>query len=142
MENKVTFKQGWKSFWKGYFKFNGQSGRKEFFWGLLIFVIIRMIFSLSITQIMLNNVDVIDGKSRNYLVIGSLILIAILAVLLFIPWLALQTRRLRDTGMPNILCYLLMVLYFISIYLHFFGLLYQIVLFVFMCMPTGKFNKK
>ena len=137
MGNKVTFKQGWKNFW--YFKFNGQSGRKEFFWGLLIYVVIRTIFSLSITQIMLNNVDVIDGKSRNYLVIGSLILIVILAVLLFIPWLALQTRRLRDTGIPNILCYLLMVLYFISIYLHLFGLLYQIVLFVFMCMPTGKF---
>lgn len=141
MENKVTFKQGWKSFWKDYFKFNGQSGRKEFFWGLLIYVVIRTIFSLSITQIMLNNVDVIDGKSKNYLVIGSLILIAILAVLLFIPWLALQTRRLRDTGIPNILCYLLMVLYFISMYLHLFGLFYQIVLFVFMCMPTGKFNK-
>ena len=56
------------------------------------------------------------------------IIYAILAVLLFIPWLALQTRRLRDTGIPNILCYLLMVLYFISIYLHLFGLLYQIVL--------------
>lgn len=142
MGNKVTFKQGWKSFWKGYFKFNGQSGRKEFFWGLLIFVITRTILSLSITQIMLNNVDVIDGKSRNYLVIGSLILIAILAVLLFIPWLALQTRRLRDAGIANILCYGLVTLYFISPIFRLLGILYQIVLFVFMCMPTGKFNKK
>ena len=38
-----------------------------------------------------------------------------------------------------IIFYLSLCLYFISIYLHLFGLLYQIVLFVFMCMPTGKF---
>lgn len=142
MGNKVTFKQGWKSFWKGYFKFNGRSGRKEFFWGLLIFMVIRTILSLSVTQIMLHNVDVIDGKSKNVLVIGSLILIAALAVLLFIPWLALQARRLRDTGIANVLCYVLVILYLISSALRFIGIVYWIILFVFACMPTEQFSKK
>ena len=61
---------------------------------------------------------------------------------LMIPLLALNVRRLRDTGMKNGLNYTLNIIGFISPMFLIIGTIYKIVLLVLLCMPTGKFQKE
>ena len=129
---KVTFIQGWKSFFRNAFNFNGQANLQMFGWGLLSYVIINFIWCLI--------VKVISGCLQN----GSWMLMTISGLVLLglmIPLLALNVRRLRDTGMKNGLNYTLNIIGFISP-MSIIGTIYKIVLLVLLCMPTGKFQKE
>lgn len=129
---KVTFVQGWKSFFRNAFNFNGQANLQMFGWGLLSYVIINFIWCLI--------VKVISGCLQN----GSWMLMTISGLVLLglmIPLLALNVRRLRDTGMKNGLNYTLNIIGFISP-MSIIGTIYKIVLLVLLCMPTGKFQKE
>lgn len=129
---KVTFVQGWKSFFRNAFNFNGRANLQMFGWGLLSYVIINFIWCLI--------VKVISGCLQN----GSWMLMTISGLVLLglmIPLLALNVRRLRDTGMKNGLNYTLNIIGFISP-MSIIGTIYKIVLLVLLCMPTGKFQKE
>ena len=130
---KVTFIQGWKSFFRNAFNFNGRANLQMFGWGLLSYVIINFIWCLI--------VKVISGCLQN----GSWLLMALSGLVLLglmIPLLALNVRRLRDTGMKNGLNYTLNIIGFISPMFLIIGTIYKIVLLVLLCMPTGKFQKE
>ena len=123
---KVTFVQGWKSFFRNAFNFNGRANLQMFGWGLLSYVIINFIWCLI--------VKVISGCLQN----GSWMLMTISGLVLLglmIPLLALNVRRLRDTGMKNGLNYTLNIIGFISP-MSIIGTIYKIVLLVLLCMPT------
>ena len=129
---KVTFVQGWKSFFRNAFNFNGRANLQMFGWGLLSYVIINFIWCLIM--------KVISGCLQN----GSWLLMALSGLVLLglmIPLLALNVRRLRDTGMKNGLNYTLNIIGFISP-MSIIGTIYKIVLLVLLCMPTGKFQKE
>ena len=129
---KVTFIQGWKSFFRNAFNFNGRANLQMFGWGLLSYVIINFIWCLIMS--------VISGCLQN----GSWLLMALSGLVLLglmIPLLALNVRRLRDTGMKNGLNYTLNIIGFISP-MSIIGTIYKIVLLVLLCMPTGKFQKE
>ena len=84
--------------------------------------------------------SVISGCLQN----GSWLLMALSGLVLLglmIPLLALNVRRLRDTGMKNGLNYTLNIIGFISP-MSIIGTIYKIVLLVLLCMPTGKFQKE
>ena len=130
---KVTFVQGWKSFFRNAFNFNGRANLQMFGWGLLSYVIINFIWCLIMS--------VISGCLQN----GSWLLMALSGLVLLglmIPLLALNVRRLRDTGMKNGLNYTLNIIGFISPMFPIIGTIYKIVLLVLLCMPTGKFQKE
>ena len=130
---KVTFIQGWKSFFRNAFNFNGRANLQMFGWGLLSYVIINFIWCLIMS--------VISGCLQN----GSWLLMALFGLVLLglmIPLLALNVRRLRDTGMKNGLNYTLNIIGFISPMFLIIGTIYKIVLLVLLCMPTGKFQKE
>ncbi len=130
---KVTFIQGWKSFFRNAFNFNGRANVQMFGWGLLSYVIINFIWCLIM--------KVISGCLQN----GSWLLMALSGLVLLglmIPLLALNVRRLRDTGMKNGLNYTLNIIGFISPMFPIIGMIYKIVLLVLLCMPTGKFQKE
>ena len=130
---KVTFIQGWKSFFRNAVNFNGRANLQMFGWGLLSYVIINFIwcFIMGVISGCLPNV------SWLLMVVSGLVLLG-----LMIPLLALNVRRLRDTGMKNGLNYTLNILGFISPIVSIIGMIYRAVLLVLLCMPTGKFQKE
>ena len=130
---KVTFIQGWKSFFRNAFNFNGRANLQMFGWGLLSYVIINFIWCLIMGVIS----GCLPNVSWPLMVISGLVLLR-----LTIPLLALNVRRLRDTGMKNGLNYTLNIIGFISPMFLIIGTIYKIVLLVLLCMPTGKFQKE
>ena len=130
---KVTFIQGWKSFFRNAFNFNGRANLQMFGWGLLSYVIINFIWCLIMGVIS----GCLPNVSWPLMVISGLVLLG-----LTIPLLALNVRRLRDTGMKNGLNYTLNIIGFISPMFPIIGTIYKIVLLVLLCMPTGKFQKE
>ena len=132
---KVTFIQGWKSFFRNAVNFNGRANLQLFGW-VLSYVIVNFIWNLIIKGISLCFQD-ISWMSEILMVISGLVLLG-----LMIPLLALNVRRLRDTGMKNGLNYTLNTIGFISPMFLIIGMIYQIVLLVLLCMPTGKFQKE
>ena len=129
---KVTFVQGWKSFFRNAFNFNGRANLQMFGWGLLSYVIINFICCLIMSVIS----GCLPNGSWMLMTISGLVLLG-----LMIPLLALNVRRLRDTGMKNGLNYTLNIIGFISP-MSIIGTIYKIVLLVLLCMPTGKFQKE
>ena len=130
---RVTFIQGWKSFFRNAVNFNGRANLQMFGWGLLSYVIINFIWCLIMKVIS----GCLPNVSWPLMVISWLVLLG-----LTIPLLALNVRRLRDTGMKNGLNYTLNVIGFISPMFLIIGMIYRIVLLVLLCMPTGKFQKE
>ena len=130
---KVTFVQGWKSFFRNAFNFSGRANLQMFGWGLLSYVIINFIWCLIMRVIS----GCLPNASWLLMVISGLVLLG-----LMIPLLALNVRRLSDTGMKNGLNYTLNIIGFISPVVSIIGMIYKIVLLVLLCMPTGKFQKE
>lgn len=130
---KVTFIQGWKSFFRNAVNFNGRANLQMFGWGLLSYVIINFIWCLIMGVIS----GFLPNVSWPLMVISGLVLLG-----LTIPLLALNVRRLRDTGMKNGLNYTLNIIGFISPMFLIIGMIYRAVLLVLLCMPTGKFQKE
>ena len=83
---KVTFIQGWKSFFRNAFNFNGRANLQMFGWGLLSYVIINFIWCLIMGVIS----GCLPNVSWPLMVISGLVLLG-----LTIPLLALNVRRLR-----------------------------------------------
>ena len=84
----------YKNFFKGYVDFAGRSTRSDYWWVFLGNMILYIPFFLTYGNALAN--------SRNE---GALITLGFIAIIyfifglaLFLPWLALTVRRLRDAG--------------------------------------------
>ncbi|MGX5377882.1 DUF805 domain-containing protein [Ligilactobacillus sp. LYQ135] len=143
---EVTFKQAWKDFWKGYFDFKGISTRVGFWWGVLIFAITLLAFN------MINGAIIMVILALDKAVYTSLLLVAVISNIakwvIFIPLLALATRRLRDVGIKKSAILFLIIGYIILCFLVSKSRLFEwlqfilaIVIIVYCNMPTGKYSK-
>ena len=86
--------QAYKNFFKGYADFTGCSTRSEFWWVWLTNILLLIpLYSAYF------NVIFSEGSEGAFLALGGLAIIyMIFGLALFLPWLALTVRRLRDAG--------------------------------------------
>ena len=84
----------YKNFFKGYVDFTGRSTRSEFWWVWLT----NILFLIPLYSAYFN-VIFSEGSEGAFLALGGLAIIyMIFGLALFLPWLALTVRRLRDAG--------------------------------------------
>ena len=137
---RVTFVQGWKSFFHNAFNFGGRANLQLFGWGVLAYVIVNLVLELfrkSIDFISFSNYQLEEFVAE---AMSGIWLCAILG--LAIPLLTLNVRRLRDTGVKNGLNYILNIIGFILFLVPIIGSIYRIFLVILLCIPTGKLQRK
>ena len=84
----------YKSFFKGYVDFTGRSTRSEYWWVWLTNIILLVPFYSAYFNVIFS-----EGSEGAFLALGGLsIIYMIFGLALFLPWLALTVRRLRDAG--------------------------------------------
>ena len=83
-----------KNFFKGYVDFEGRSTRSEYWWVWLTNILLLIpLYSAYFNAIFS------EGSEGAFLALGGLsIIYMIFGLALFLPWLALTVRRLRDAG--------------------------------------------
>ena len=126
-QEKVTFAQGWKSFWKNCFNFKGKTGLNFFLWGVLIY----MIFSGILRAIQLNMIH-----SLHFNIIMTITIIGL--IIIEIPLISLNVRRLRDVGLKNGINCMMNIFLVLFGNVPLIGILYKIFILILLCMPTGK----
>ena len=84
----------YKNFFKGYVDFEGRSTRSEYWWVWLTNILLLIpLYSAYFNSIFS------EGSEGAFLALGGLsIIYMIFGLALFLPWLALTVRRLRDAG--------------------------------------------
>ena len=84
----------YKSFFGGYVDFEGRSTRSEYWWVWLTNILLLIpLYSAYFNAIFS------EGSEGAFLALGGLsIIYMIFGLALFLPWLALTVRRLRDAG--------------------------------------------
>ena len=84
----------YKNFFKGYVDFTGRSTRSEYWWVWLTNILLLIpLYSAYFNAIFS------EGSEGAFLALGGLsIIYMIFGLALFLPWLALTVRRLRDAG--------------------------------------------
>ena len=84
----------YKNFFKGYVDFEGRSTRSEYWWVWLTNILLLIpLYSAYFNAIFS------EGSEGAFLALGGLsIIYMIFGLVLFLPWLALTVRRLRDAG--------------------------------------------
>ena len=86
--------KAYKNFFKGYVDFAGRSTRSEYWWIWLT----NMILFLPLYSVRYNAIFSEESEGA-FLALGGLAIIyMIFGLALFLPWLALTVRRLRDAG--------------------------------------------
>ena len=84
----------YKSFFKGYVDSTGRSTRSEYWWVWLTNIILLVPFYSAYFNVIFS-----EGSEGAFLAFGGLAIIyMIFGLALFLPWLALTVRRLRDAG--------------------------------------------
>ena len=104
----VSLKQAFTDFWIGYFNFSGSSTRSGYWWGRVSVFLTQFVILLLCSPFIYFSIK----HYRDYSSIESVIIVVLLiSILLFIiPLIALQVRRLRNTGMNNITITALLIL--------------------------------
>ena len=84
----------YKNFFKGYVDFAGRSTRSDFWWVWLANILLLIpLYSAYF------NVIFSEGSEGAFLALGGFAIIyMIFGLALFLPWIALTVRRLRDAG--------------------------------------------
>ena len=113
--------QAYKNFFKGYADFTGRSTRSDFWWVWLMNSILFLPLFIFWFQMALND----TGGTDPILGVAIISVYMILAIVLFIPSLAVKVRRLRDAG-----------LHWAFIFLHFVPMVGRLALLVLLAMPT------
>jgi len=101
-----------------YSKFSGRASRSEYWWYLAFFLVCNIPLGLIVNFAP-------DSAKTFAQVVGTVW--GLLALLLFIPWLALLARRIQDTGRSSsryfrgliqilVLCPLCFIIFFISVF--------------------------
>ena len=112
--------KAYKNFLKGYVDFTGRATRSEYWWVWLMNHILFLPLYIFWFQMALNDAEETDP----ILGVAIISIYMILAIVLFIPSLAVKVRRLRDAG-----------LHWAFIFLHFVPM-GGIALLVLLAMPT------
>ncbi len=112
--------QAYKNFFKGYADFTGRATRSDFWWVWLLNSILFLPLYIFYFQMALKD----SGGTDPILGVAIISIYMILAIVLFIPSLAVKVRRLRDAG-----------LHWAFIFLHFVPM-GGIALLVLLAMPT------
>ena len=112
--------QAYKNFFKGYADFTGRSTRPEYWWVWLMNNILFLPLYIFYFRMAWNDA----GETDPILGVAIISIYMILAIVLFIPSLAVKVRRLRDAG-----------LHWAFIFLHFVPM-GGIALLVLLAMPT------
>ena len=86
--------QAYKNFFKGYADFTGRSTRSDFWWVWLMNSILFLPLYIFYFQMALKDA----GGTDPILGVAIISIYMILAIVLFIPSLAVKVRRLRDAG--------------------------------------------
>ena len=94
--------QAYKNFWQNYLNFSGRSTRSDYWWVVLIHNIILLPFNFSYFSAEANNnsaeaLQTLSSFGGFYIILG---------LVLFLPSIALQVRRLRDAGKHSICIFL------------------------------------
>lgn len=140
---KVTFGQAVRDFWAGYFDFKGTSTRAGFWWGALIYAICNFIvgFLRGFTRGFMAS----KGMTPNVTVITVIYYILLIAIT--VPILAAAARHFRDEGLKEgviialVIAYIaLQVLLKLQPAILWLVFIFNVVMIVLLCMPTGKFN--
>lgn len=139
--HKITFVQGWKDYFHNAFNFKGRTDFKTFIWGVLSYIIVNMIFVLSTFLLSFLIMTKFNVSMLNEYEHGHFIML-IIPLLLTIPLIALNVRRFRDIGIKDGLNYTLNIIYLFLILIPVVGVLYGIILFIFLCKPTSMSQKR
>ena len=113
--------QAYKNFFKGYADFTGRSTRSDFWWVWLMNSILFLPLYIFWFQMALKDA----GGTDPILGVAIISIYMILAIVLFIPSLAVKVRRLRDAGF-----------HWAFIFLHFVPMVGRLALLVLLAMPT------
>lgn len=140
---KVTFGQAWKDLWKGYVDFKGTSTRAGFWWGALIYAVCN--FVVGFIKGFISGFMGSMGMVPNVTVIMTIYYV--LLVIITIPILAAAARHFRDEGLKDgviialVIAYIaLQVLLKLQPAILWLVFIFNVVMIVLLCMPTGKFN--
>lgn len=100
---KVTIKTAFRDYFKGYFDFMGRSTRAGYWWVMIIVMLFLFIPGfILLGQFLIAKVPGQAGTvvaQSGQLGLGFSYLVVIIALVLFIPTLALTIRRYRDAGL-------------------------------------------
>lgn len=140
-DHKVTFVQGWKDYFHNAINFKGRTDFRTFIWGVMSYIIVNMIFGLSTFLLFFLIMAKFNVGLLNECEHGHVIMLLIL-LLLTIPLVALNVRRFRDIGMKDGLNYTLNIIYLVLILIPIVGVLYGIILFIFLCKPTSMSQRR
>ena len=113
--------KAYKNFLKGYVDFTGRATRSEYWWVWLVNNILFLPLYIFYFQMALKD----SRETDPILGVAIISIYMILAIVLFIPSLAVKVRRLRDAG-----------LHWAFIFLHFVPMVGRLALLVLLAMPT------
>ena len=78
-KNKVSFIDAVRSYWAGYFKFDGVSSRAQYWWAVLFVILVNILFNF----------------------VGIRELSLVVTLILFLPSRAVAFRRFHDVGLSG-----------------------------------------
>ena len=93
----VSFSEGIRLFFQRYTDFSGRSQRSEYWWPMLMNVLVMMVLSGLLVS---SGIDLETGAMSSVAMIGAG-LIAIYSLVVFIPTIAVFVRRLHDLGLSG-----------------------------------------
>lgn len=143
-KGKVTFKQAFKDFWKGYFDFKGRTTRAGYWWAMLAAYLIILVLAFIVTMC-----GMLSTKLSG-LAVAAFIVIFIMSLAMTIPILMVSFRRWRDAGLSN---KGVATLFIIEVLLNVIGIFYDdfanialsitgIITFIITLLPTDKLTVK
>lgn len=96
---KVSFKQAFIDYWKGYINFQGRTTRAGYWWIQLAFFLSSLFFIVIIFSQVAISDSINDAYETDIAIIVFLGVILLTWLALFLPSLALTIRRYRDVGL-------------------------------------------
>jgi uncharacterized membrane protein YhaH (DUF805 family) len=118
----IGFVDAVKRGFKKYAKFAGRASRSEYWWWALFSFIVYLVLGLP-TYALGITTSRDGGRTPGLLALPLTILLAIFALGIFVPTLALTVRRLHDAGYSGLLALLLLIPYVGSLILLIFAVL-------------------
>lgn len=104
----MTIGEAYKDFWKRYIDFKGNSTRKQYWVPTLIHIAIYILFMIS------GVVSIIMGGMTSMFGMVLIFIVALFALSIIIPTIAVQVRRLHDINRKGFLVYLSLIVGFVQ----------------------------
>lgn len=130
-------------FWKRAFDFKGRSSRPDYWWAFLVNVLITLVFTIAFVWVPLavainaSGISITNDSQAFMVLVSSYMWPTwIPTLILFIPQLSLQVRRLRDAGFHPGWAVLNYIGWIPLIRI--FSFIGTIALFIMSCMPTKR----